>query len=272
MFRVIGVTVCSKVYTIVPLNILIMVKRFTRRSWLIGLTVLAAVAVGAIVGSRLRLNTSVKREQVVQQPHTIKTVELPQASKKGYVSVEEALEKRRSIREYREQPITLTQLSQLLWAAQGITLPQWGFRTSPSAGATYPLELYIVVGKGGVEGLKEGVYHYNPRLETIALVAEGDRRVELSVAALDQEWVANARINIVIAADFKRTTTRYGERGVRYVYMEAGHVSQNIYLQATALGLGTVTIGAFYDEQVQSVLEAPPEHKPLYIHPVGYPR
>jgi SagB-type dehydrogenase family enzyme len=244
---------------------------FTRRSWLKVAAVSAAAAASAIFGYIAGYNASVKVERSSYQP-ALKTVKLPPASKKGYVSVEEALWRRRSIREYSEQPLDLTQLSQLLWAAQGITLPQWGFRTAPSAGATYPLEVYVVVGSGCVKDLEEGVYHYNPRLEEIALIAGGDRRRRLAVAALDQEWVANARVNIVIAAVFERTTRRYGERGVRYVYMEAGHASQNIYLQATALGLATVVIGAFYDEQVQSVLEMPSEHKPLYIHPVGYPK
>jgi len=197
---------------------------------------------------------------------------LPTFKAKGLMSVEEALASRRSVREYSSQPLTLEHLSQLMWAAQGITLPRWGFRTAPSAGATYPLEIYIVAGEGGVSGLAAGVYLYDLKSNSLISRIEGDRRSQLSIAALDQEWVAYARINIVIAAVFDRTTERYGERGVRYVYMEAGHVSQNIYLQATVLGLATVTIGAFYDEQVQRVLGMPEAHKPLYIQPVAYPK
>lgn len=207
-----------------------------------------------------------------KQPPLNSVVKLPQPQVSGKMSVEDALAKRRSIREYTGQPLTLAELSQLLWAAQGITEPRYGFRTAPSAGATYPLEIYLVVGQDGVVGLEAGVYQYNPRSHALALIFRGDLRSELSVAAIDQRWVAEARIDIVIAAVFERTTAKYGERGVRYVYMEAGHAGQNVYLQATALGLGTVVIGAFHDEEVQRVLRMPRDHKPLYIMPVGYPK
>ncbi|MCD6373809.1 MAG: SagB/ThcOx family dehydrogenase, partial [Thermococcus sp.] len=182
----------------------------------------------------------------------------------GEMSVEEAIAKRRSIREYRDGPLSLEELSQLLWAAQGITSRD-GKRAAPSAGPTYPFEVFIVVGK--VDGLEPGIYHYDPSTHSITLVKEGDFRDELQKAALDQPWVGNAAVDIVLVAFYERTTRVYGERGYRYVHMEAGHIGQNIYLQATALGLGTVAIGAFHDEEVAKIIGT--EGAPLYIFPVG---
>ncbi|AEC51694.1 NADH oxidase (noxc) [Pyrococcus sp. NA2] len=192
-------------------------------------------------------------------------IKLPEPKLKGEMSVEEAIAKRRSIRNYRNEPLTLEELSQLLWAAQGITESEHKFRAAPSAGATYPFEIYVVV--GNVENLPPGIYHYDPFTHSIKLVKKGDYREELQKAALDQEWVGKAAINIVLVAYYERTTIVYGERGKRYVHMEAGHIGQNIYLQATALGLGTVAVGAFYDEKVAEILGV--NGTPLYIFPVG---
>ena len=196
---------------------------------------------------------------------------LPQPVTLGTVSIEETLLRRSSIRDYNDQSLSLEDVSQLLWASQGVTRPEWGGRTAPSAGGTYPLEVYIVVSDRGVSDLESGIYNYIPARHTLLLVESGDKSSELAVAALDQEWVADARINIVIAAVFERTTERYGDRGNRYVYMEAGHADQNIYLQAAALDLGTVVIGAFHDDQVHRLLGLPDEQKPLYIASVGHP-
>ena len=196
-----------------------------------------------------------------------KIVELPEPRYKSEISVEEALAKRRSIRNYKNEPLTLEEVSQLLWAAQGITDTLKGFRTAPSAGATYPFEVYVVV--GNVKGLEPGIYHYNPFTHTLELIKKGDYREKLQKAAFNQEWVGNAAIDIVLVAFYERTTKRYGERGYRYVHMEAGHIGQNIYLQAVALGLGTVAVGAFYDNEVARILET--SGNPLYIFPVGVP-
>lgn len=212
-----------------------------------------------------------KKEEYERVETTDNIVFLPLPRIKGNMSLEEAIAYRRSIREYRDEPLTLFQLSQILWAAQGLTEPRWKFRASPSAGATYPLEIYVVVGENGVEGLKPGVYHYDPLTHTLRLVKEGDVREELYEACLRQPWVKNAPVSIVVTADYERTTRVYGERGVRYVHIEVGHVGQNIYLEATALGLGTVAVGAFYDEDVREVIGAPPNHHPLYVMPVGVP-
>lgn len=191
---------------------------------------------------------------------------LPEPRYESEVSVEEALLKRRSAREYARGSLTLQEVSQLLWAAQGITDPQ-GLRTAPSAGALYPLEVYLIVGE--VEAVAPGVYKYVPDGHEIIRVLDGDKRVSLAEAALGQVWVRNAAVDIVIAAVYERTTRKYGERGIRYVHLEAGHAAQNICLQAVALNLGVVTVGAFYDEQVKTVLSLPGREQPLYIIPVG---
>ncbi len=193
-------------------------------------------------------------------------VKLPQPRPSGEMSVEEALAARRSVRSYRDEPLSLTELSQLLWAAQGITA-HWGGRTAPSAGATYPLEVYAVVGE--VTGLEAGVFHYRPDGHLLVRRKAGDLRGELAAAALGQGWVREAPVSLVIAARYERTAGRYGERGARYVHIEGGHVGQNIYLQAEALGLGTVVVGAFDDQDVKTLLRI--EEEPLAIMPVGRP-
>jgi len=202
----------------------------------------------------------------VSEEKRVGIIKLPEPMLKGSVSVEEAISKRRSIREYKDEPLRLEELSQLLWAAQGITSPK-GFRSTPSAGATYPLEIYVSVREKGVIGLSAGIYHYNPFEHSLVIIKEGDHSLEIYRASLNQEWVKEAPICIIIAADFSRTTSRYGARGERYVYMEAGHVGQNIYLQATALDLGTVAVGAFYDDQLKSIIGC--EEAPIYLFPVG---
>ncbi|MDW8034282.1 MAG: SagB/ThcOx family dehydrogenase [Nitrososphaerota archaeon] len=198
-------------------------------------------------------------------------IELPAPITKGTMSVEEAILKRRSIRNYLDRPLTLQDVSQLMWAAQGITDPIRGLRAAPSAGATYPLEVYIVVGRNGVSGLHEGLYLYRPGKHVLEYLLEGDLRSSLANAALGQSPIREAPVSIVITAIYERTTIRYGERGIRYVHMEVGHVGQNIYLQAVARGLGTVVIGAFEDSQVKNVLRLPENQYPLYIVPVGHP-
>ncbi len=194
------------------------------------------------------------------------TVSLPAPMLRSDVSVEEALANRRSVREYAAAPLTLDEAGQLLWAAQGIT-GAGGARSAPSAGALYPLEVYLVVGE--VEGLAAGVYRYAPEAHGLVMVKNEDVREALAAAAANQDWVAEGAVVIVISAVYERTTLRYGERGIRYVHMEAGHAAQNLYLQAEALGLGTVVVGAFYDQQVRDIIMMPDEEVPLYIIPVG---
>ena len=170
------------------------------------------------------------------------------------------------MREFVDTPLTLEEVSQLLWAAQGITA-KWGGRTAPSAGALYPLELYVVV--GNVDGLPQGVYKYRPAGHDLVKVVDGDQRSRLAEAAVGQSWVRDGAIDIVVAAVYERTMRKYKERGIRYVHMEAGHAAQNIYLQATTMDLGMVTVGAFFDEQVSEILGMPKDEAPLYVIPVG---
>jgi len=194
-------------------------------------------------------------------------IKLPQPVLKGEMSLEEALYKRRSVRQYSDEPLLLTAVSQLLWSAQGITDRNEGHRTTPSAGALYPLEVYLIA--GDVIDLSDGVYRYKPQDNELVLVLEGDVRDELYKSAVSQAPVKEAPIVLVITAVYERTTKKYGDRGIRYVHMEAGHSAENICLQATALGLGTVTIGAFNDDAVKKVLNLPADEVPLYILPVG---
>jgi len=196
---------------------------------------------------------------------------LPPPSQKGSVSLEEAIARRRSIRDFTPEPISQSQLSQILWATQGISNTRGRYRTVPSAGATYPLEIFVVCGRNGITGIADGIYHYNIDSHSLTRHYKGDVRVELAGAALDQEFIYEAPVDIVICAVYERTTGRYGSRGERHIHMEVGHAGQNIYLQATALGLATVAIGAFYDEQVREVLRLDKQYKPLYIMPVGKP-
>jgi len=196
---------------------------------------------------------------------------LPVPNLVGGMSVEEAIAKRRSVREYASDPITLAELSQLLWAAQGLTDARNRHRASPSAGALYPLELYVVVREKGVVGLPAGVYHYSPDDERMTMVKDGDRSGELRAAALDQEAVGLAAVGIVTTAVVQRTRSKYGERGLQYVYQESGHAAENVFLQAVSLGLGAVMVGAFNEEEVRSIIGARPDERPIYIQPVGVP-
>ena len=206
------------------------------------------------------------QEPILPQVEEVIDVKLPEPRYDSDVSVEQTLLQRRSVRDYTGEPLSLQQVSQLLWAAQGITDRQ-GLRTAPSAGALYPLEIYLVV--GDVENLVRGVYRYQPVGHALRRVLDGDLRAKLAAAALGQGCVKEGAINIVFTAVYERTTQRYGERGIRYVHMEVGHAAQNVYLQAVALHLGTVVIGAFHDDQVREILSLPQQEQPLYIMPVG---
>ena len=198
-----------------------------------------------------------------EQPTSIR---LPEPQYDSDVSIEESLLQRRSIRSYTGDPLTLQEVSQLVWATQGITNPR-GFRTAPSAGALYPLEVYVVA--GDVQNLVPGIYKYKPDEHELAQLIHGDQRSELAEAALSQPCVKEGALAIVFTAVYERTTVKYGERGIRYVHIEAGHATQNLCLQATAMGLGAVTVGAFHDEQVAKLLNLPDDEHPLYIIPVG---
>ena len=191
---------------------------------------------------------------------------LPEPSLKSNVSIEEALKARRSTRYYGQGGLSLKELSQLLWSAQGITNER-GYRTAPSAGATFPLELYVVVHE--VEGLSPGFYKYHIPSHKLEKLFETDVRQALSDASHGQPMLVSAAANIVFTGIFERTASRYGDRAVRYVYNEIGHASQNVHLQAVSLNLGTVVIGAYIDEDVNRILKMPENESVLYMMPVG---
>lgn len=192
----------------------------------------------------------------------MKTINLSKPKLKGSISVEEAIQKRRSVRNYSTKDISMEDISQLLWACQGITDERRPLRASPSAGALYPLEIYLVK--------RDGVFHYIPEGHKLEAVSNKDVRRELALAAYNQGCVIEAGIDIVICAIYERVMSKYGERGIRYTDMEAGHAAQNVFLQAEALGLSSVPVGAFSDTKVTKVLNLPAGTKPLYILPVGY--
>jgi len=201
---------------------------------------------------------------------------LPPPMTDGEMSVEEALTTRRSRRNFQDKALSIEQVSQILWAAYGITSSRpnapnlrGGLRTTPSAGALYPLEIYVII--GNVEGLSPGVYRYISEEHKLVKVVNGDVRNELAQAALGQRMVQEAPASVFYSGVFSRMTERYGERGIRYTYIELGHSAQNVYLQAEALGLGTVAIGAFNDDRVRQILNLPVEEEPLYLMPIGYP-
>jgi len=191
------------------------------------------------------------------------SLELLSPNLQGLVSVEEAILQRRSERDFRPDPLTLEEVSQLLWSAQGITSSQ-GLRAAPSAGACYPLELYLVC--------QAGLFRYLPEQHAIAKVSGDDLRSALAQAALGQSFIAEAPASLVVSAVYGRTTGRYGERGARYAQIDVGHLGQNVHLQAVALGLGSVPVGAFADEEVERVLGLPSGERALYIIPVGHVR
>jgi SagB-type dehydrogenase family enzyme len=196
-------------------------------------------------------------------------VKLPPPAHKGQMSVEEALQKRRTVRTFAARGLKLPQVSQLLWGADGISDPR-GLRTAASAGATYPLEIYLVVGERGVADLPAGLYRYLVKEHALELTVRGDLRQAVVRASMNRAWMAEAPVMVVMAAEYRRCTARYGERGVRYTHMEAGNVSTNVFLQAEALGLGAGIVGAFEDRDLAQALKLPQAYEPLLVMPVGY--
>jgi SagB-type dehydrogenase family enzyme len=202
-------------------------------------------------------------------------VKLPEPARDGKVSVEKCLAERRSVRKHTPEPVTLAEISQLLWAAYGVTQPvpnvpqlSGGLKTAPSAGGLYPLELYVVA--GNVTGLEAGVYQYRPENHDLVLVDKGDKRKALFEASAGQTWVRDAPASIVYSAVFSRNTDKYGPRGrERYVCMDLGHSAENVYLQCGSLGLGTCAIGAFLDDDVKLIVRMTKPEEPLCIMPVG---
>ena len=193
-------------------------------------------------------------------------MKLPEPILKGTLSVEEAIVSRRTVRSFAKRPLSLDEFSQLLWSAYGITE---GFkRTVPSAGALYPMDIYAAVGL--VNDVKAGIYHYIPEEHGISLILKGDMRSSIAEASLFQMWMADASVLFIITVEYHRITIKYGERGIRYALMEAGHIAQNLFLQAEALGRGAGIVGAFHDDKLLKITDIPKSHYPLLIMPIGY--
>jgi SagB-type dehydrogenase family enzyme len=192
------------------------------------------------------------------------TITLPTPMMDGEHSLESTLRNRRSVRNFTDDPLTHSEISQLLWAAQGITDPR-GYRTAPSAGALYPIELYLVTA--------EGFFHYDPQGHSLILMIEGDLRGDLCRAALDQKLISEAPVTFVFTVIYERLAVKYGRsRSPRYAHLEVGHSAQNMLLQAVSLDLGATPVGAFNDQQVQSILSLPSDHEPIYLIPIGRPK
>lgn len=191
------------------------------------------------------------------------TISLPAVPRTGEVSIEEAIWRRRSIRSYKRDVPGLDVISRLLWAAQGITEKEYGLRSAPSAGATYPLEVFVATG--------EYVARYMPGRHRLAVLMRKDVRASLADGALGQSCVEDAPVVFVFTAEVSRTARVYDDRAGLYIHIEVGCASENLMLQAAALGLGSVAVGAFYEDDIKKVLDLPRGWEPYLIVPVGVP-
>lgn len=201
------------------------------------------------------------------QKNNRSNITLPKPDIKHGIPLNSALKLRRSHRRFSAKSLSLTNLSQLLWSAQGKT-HLFGFRTAPSAGAIHPIEMYVVV--SNVDQLQPGIYHYKPGSHRLALIVEGKHRKQLYNAAGRQSSIANAAATFVITGVIRRTEKKYGQRAKQYVHIETGSVAQNIYLQAASLNLGTVFVGSFEEEKVKHVIQLPQDHIPLGLMPISH--
>ena len=215
------------------------------------------------VGGAAILTVFAVSSAIASDTATEEKIMLPKPKMTSEVSLEETLGKRQSVRSFAEKAPKWEQVGQLLWAAQGINRPGTRFRTAPSAGALYPLEIYAV--------LPDGVYHYLPKDHAVIKTHSGDMRKALSDAGLRQEAIQEAACVFVICAVFERTSQKYGDRATRYVYLEAGHAAQNLLLQTVSLGMAGVPIGAMVDQEAQQVLGVPKSEKVIYILATGFP-
>jgi len=234
---------------------------------LVFILIVAAAIIFSLITQSITPNNAdknIKNQNFSFNPTEV--MQLPEPVTDGKMSLEKALTLRRSIRSYSEKPLTVNEISQLLWSAQGVTNER-GFRTAPSAGATFPLKMYFAVNTS--EDLEQGVYQYIPEDHSIKLIRMGYYSDDLTRASLGQSMVKDASVVFIFGAIYERTTGRYGERGIRYVYNEIGHASQNLHLQAAALNLGTVVIGAYNDDEVERILDLGDDINVLYIMPVG---
>ena len=206
-------------------------------------------------------------------PDLLKHFQIRPLDQHGSKPIWEVIAQRRSIREFSHQSITFSELSQMVWATQGVTSRAWGFdfMATPSAGALYPIETYIVVNR--VEEISPGIYHYNVKEAKLSLLKEGHFGSDLCHAGLDQEMLEEAACVFIWTAIVQRSKWKYRERAYRYIYMDVGHIGQNLYLAATALNLGCCTVGAFFDEEVDRLIGLDGKGEiSVYLGAVGRPR
>lgn len=222
--------------------------------------------------SRGALEYQQKREKF-KEKLVDKSWPLPAPDREDGWPLFKAINSRRSVREFRKKPISLATLSQILWAAQGVALRAGDFslRTAPSAGALYPIDLYLFV--QAVETLKPGLYQFQLSGQVLRMRYEGDLGELLAEAALNQDFLAEASLVLVLTAVFERTSWKYGARGFRYLYLEAGHIAQNAALAAVSLGLGSCPVAAFFDDEINSLLGVnPARESAVYLLAIGWPR
>lgn len=227
----------------------------------------SSLSLGGLIGDVLRAKP--KKPAPYKHYADAKKFELPKPDYTG-LTVAQAIKQRRSLRTYSKEPITKSQLSQLLFAAQGITEKTFGrgLRVAPSAGALYPFEIYIVA--NNVRDLPKGIYHYSVLDHGLELLKEGDFSRKITSAGIDQDMLGKSGVTFILSAIFDRVRQKYGERGYRYTYIEAGHISQNIYLQAVSLNLGSVCVGAFFDDKVNELIDVDGRYEAaVYLHAVG---
>ncbi len=198
------------------------------------------------------------------QPAEGGEVVLPAPVTDGQMSLEAAIAGRRSVKEFSDTPLTWQEIGQLAWAAQGITEPEKGFRAAPSAAAMYPLHLYLVT--------PDGLYHYAPVGHKLERLPLADALTKLRGVTSNQPSIQQAPLTVIITAAFAPMRERFGERADPFVYMEAGHVGQNLQLQARVLGLGSLPVGGFDPARVAEALALPAEHTVVYLMPIGHPR
>jgi SagB-type dehydrogenase family enzyme len=206
-------------------------------------------------------------------PTPLKRISISSLSQQGGTPLWETIAKRRSVRGFSHHPITFEELSRLIWAIQGITARarEFEFRTVPSAGALYPIETYVVV--NGVAGISPGIYHYSVKESQLLLIREGSFGRELSQAALGQGMLDGAACTFVWTAIVERSKWKYRERAYRYIYMDVGHIGQNLYLTATGLNLGCCTVGAFFDDEIDRLIGIDGEKEiSVYLGAVGHIR
>lgn len=199
-------------------------------------------------------------------------IELPPVVAPREAQLDEVLRERGSVRDFSSGLVSAGQLSYLLWASAGIRTRESGheFRTAPSAGALYPIETYIVT--NNVADIESGLYHYSVRKHSLELLKQGALGANIAAAAMDQEMCADAAVVFAWTAIFARSSWKYKQRAYRYVYLDAGHIAQNLALASVALGLGSCQVGALYDEEVDAILGVDgKEESIIYMSAVGHP-